>query len=168
LELGRIDEGYSLELSPLSSMDGATTDVVVKCNITQIEKMVGMSIDIPLPGGGSRRERIEVPQMTSCDLHERFRWPTDQVLLISRGVVATPAPAAGGVLPFSLPGTPDTNRADALVFIQSRGRLDPPPVVVPPAGAPVGVPGVAPSVPAVGGQVPTAQSGRIIPYTQRR
>lgn len=169
LELGRIDEGYSLELSPLSSMDGTTTDVVVKCNITQIEKMVGMSIDIPLPGGGSRRERIEVPQMTSCDLHERFRWPTDQVLLISRGVVATPAPAAGGVLPFALPGTPDTNRADALVFIQSRGKLDPAPAVVPPAGIPAGTPGSASTVPgSVGGQVPTAQSGRIIPYTQRR
>lgn len=133
LELGRIDEGYSLELSPLVSMDAATTDAVVKVNISQIEKMVGMSVDIPLPGGGSRRERIEVPQMSSCDLHERFRWPTDQVLLVSRGVVATPAPAAGGVLPFSLPGTPDSNRADALLFIQSRGKIDPPSAVVAPA-----------------------------------
>ncbi|RIK84721.1 MAG: hypothetical protein DCC68_00025 [Planctomycetota bacterium] len=133
LELGRIDEGYSLELSPLVSMDAATTDAVVKVNISQIEKMVGMSVDIPLPGGGSRRERIEVPQMSSCDLHERFRWPTDQVLLVSRGVVATPAPAAGGVLPFTLPGTPDSNRADALLFIQSRGKIDPPAAVVAPA-----------------------------------
>ena len=156
LELGRIDEGYSLELSPLASMDGATTDAVVKVNITQIEKMVGMSIDIPMPGGGSRRERIEVPQMTSCDLHERFRWPTDQVLLISRGVVATPAPAAGGILPFALPGSPDTNRADALLFIQSRGKIEPTPVVVPPAAA-------------VGGQVPAAQTGSlpIVPYQRR-
>ncbi|MEX2187237.1 MAG: hypothetical protein WD875_10600 [Pirellulales bacterium] len=157
LELGRIDEGYSLELGPLVSMDGATTDAVVKVNITQIEKMVGMSIDIPMPGGGSRRERIEVPQMTSCDLHERFRWPTDQVLLISRGVVATPAPAAGGILPFTLPGTPDENRADALLFIQSRGKIDPPSAVAAPPAA-------------VGGQVAPVQTGSlpIIPYRPRR
>lgn len=156
LELGRIDEGYSLELSPLVSMDGTTTDAVVKVNISQIEKMVGMSVDIPLPGGGSRRERIEVPQMSSCDLHERFRWPTDQVLLVSRGVVATPAPAAGGVLPFSLPGAPDSNRADALLFIQSRGKIEPPPAVVAPA-----VPN-APPAPVQTGSLP------IYPYRGRQ
>jgi hypothetical protein len=156
LELGRIDEGYSLELSPLASMDGTTTDAVVKVNITQIEKMVGMSVDIPMPGGGSRRERIEVPQMSSCDLHERFRWPTDQVLLVSRGVVATPAPAAASVLPFTLPGTPDSNRADALLFIQSRGKIETPAAVVPAAP--------------VGGQVAPVQTGSlpITPYRGRR
>jgi hypothetical protein len=156
LELGRIDEGYSLELSPLASMDATTTDAVVKVNISQIEKMVGMSVDIPMPGGGSRRERIEVPQMSSCDLHERFRWPTDQVLLVSRGVVATPAPAAGGVLPFTLPGTPDSNRADALLFIQSRGKIETPAAVVP-------------AVP-VGGQVAPVQTGSlpITPYRSRQ
>jgi hypothetical protein len=143
IEMGRIDEGYSLELSPLVSTDGATVDAVLKCNINQIEKMVGMSIDIPLGGGASRRERIEVPQMTSCDLHERFRWPTDQVLLVSRGVVATPAPSGNSILPITLPGAPSANRADALVFVQSRGKVDPPaaaPLVLPPAGVATSAP----------------------------
>jgi hypothetical protein len=149
LELGRIDEGYSLELSPLASLDGTTVDAVIRCNINQVEKMVPLSIDVPIAGGGSRRERIEVPQMTSCDLHERFRWPTDQVLLVSRGVVATPAPAAAGILPFSLPGTPDTNRADALVFIQSRGNVTPPAAVAAPGGP------VAPATPATSSNATT-------------
>jgi hypothetical protein len=134
VETGQIDEGYSLELSPLLSLDGRTIDAVIKCQIDQVEKMIPVLLDVPTPTG-SQRQRIEIPQLSSCDLHERFRWPADQVLLVSRGVVATPAPKAGGGLALPLPGSPVAHRADALLFIQSRGRIDPrgaappPPVV---------------------------------------
>jgi len=64
---------------------------------------------------------VQVPQLVSWRLHERFRWPTDQVLLLSCGVVATPA-AEPRTLGFSrLLGT-NPGRADALLFIESNGK----------------------------------------------
>ena len=63
--------------------------------------------------------------MSQVRFHERFRWPTDQVLLISLGVVATPQPvdvkAMVGGLPLPLPSSP--SRADLLVMIESKGPL---------------------------------------------
>ena len=46
---------------------------------------------------------IQVPQLTMVQLHERFRWPTDHVLLLSMGVVATPGPEKANVLADMLP-----------------------------------------------------------------
>jgi hypothetical protein len=138
IETGQVDEGYSLEFSPLLSLDGATIDAVVKCQITQVEKMIPVLIDVPTPAQ-AQRQKIDVPQITSSDLHERFRWPVDQVLLVSRGVVATPVPKAAGGIGLSLPGSPAPNRADALLFIQSRGRIDPRGDAPPPAAIGAGL-----------------------------
>ena len=44
----------------------------------------------------AQTQRIEVPQAISARLHERFRWPADQVLVISLGVVPTPVPPSAG------------------------------------------------------------------------
>ena len=68
--------------------------------------------------------QVQVPQTSSWRLHERFRWPADQVLLISCGVVAAPGPEPVGPLgmrPIVRNGLP---RADALVFVESKGRLN--------------------------------------------
>lgn len=131
LEMGQLDEGFSLEFQPLVSLDGQSLDAVVKCQIQQIEKMIPINVEVPAQFASNQKQTIEVPQLASADLHERFRWPVDQVLLISRGVVATPVPRAPGVLPITLPGTSPTNRADALLFIQSLGKPPAPPTAAP-------------------------------------
>ncbi|NOY28868.1 MAG: hypothetical protein GXP28_01455 [Planctomycetes bacterium] len=63
--------------------------------------------------------------MTMVQLHERFRWPTDQVLLLSMGVVATPGPKKPNMLIDSLPLPKSAPRADALLFVESRGPVAP-------------------------------------------
>jgi hypothetical protein len=122
-ENGQIDEGFSLEFCPLLSLDGATIDATVKCSITQVEKMVAVALDVPTAAAPRQRATLEVPQTSQFRFHERFRWPTDQVLLISMGMVAMPTPtgvASATVFPLSLASSPA--RADLLVFVESRPK----------------------------------------------
>jgi hypothetical protein len=117
---GKIDEGYSLQISPLMALDGQTMEAAITCSVDQLEKLVPLNIDVPI-GGQTQRVQIQVPQIVSWRLSERFRWPTNEVLLLSCGVVATPAPGASGVLgilssPLGIGG----NRADALLMIEHR------------------------------------------------
>ena len=62
---------------------------------------------LPASGaGGSVAQRwtqLEVPQLLHNRFHERFRWPVDQVLLVSLGMVAIPPPAGGASLMSSIP-----------------------------------------------------------------
>ncbi|MCH8043986.1 MAG: hypothetical protein IID44_09745 [Planctomycetes bacterium] len=120
----QIDEGFSLEFTPLLSIDGRFIEADIKTSIDQVEKMIPVVIDVPLGPTQRQRFKIEVPQMTSARMHERFRWPVDKVLVISRGVVATPT--VGKIsnplnLPLLSPSGP--GRADAVVFVQSKGKL---------------------------------------------
>jgi len=117
---GKIDEGYSLQISPLMALDGQTMEAEITCSVDQLEKLVPLNIDVPI-GGQTQRVQIQMPQIVSWRLSERFRWPTNEVLLLSCGVVATPAPGASGVLgvlssPLGIGG----NRADALLMIEHR------------------------------------------------
>lgn len=118
----QIDEGYSLEFTPLLSLDGKTIDAVLKCHVDQVEKMVSVMVDAPTPAAPRQRTKIEVPQMSSVRLHEKFRWPTDQVLLVSLGVVASPTPTAASSLPTSLSLTNPGSRSDLLLFVENRGK----------------------------------------------
>lgn len=122
-ETGQALEGYELEVSPLIAIDGRSIDVVMKCSVDQVEKLVPVDLDLPLPNGQNHRMRIEVPQVVSWRLHERFRWPSDQVLLLSCGVVAAPDGAAGNALINldRLVGN-TAGRADALLVLEWRGR----------------------------------------------
>jgi hypothetical protein len=119
-----LDEGYSLEFSPLLSVDATMIDAAVKCNIDQVEKMVSVTVDVPTLVAPRQRTQIEVPQMAQFRFHERFRWPVDQVLLIGLGVVALPVPSDGKSLvpgiPLPLPKT--TPRADVLIFVEFNGK----------------------------------------------
>lgn len=126
LEMGQLHDGYSLQFSPLISRDGKTIDAVIKCHIDQVEKLVPVSIDVPSLAGGMQRVQIQVPQVVSWRLHERFRWPTDQVLVLGCGVVASPTGEKLGPLGLSLPALsglplPVSSRADALLFLESKG-----------------------------------------------
>ncbi|HUY36071.1 MAG TPA: hypothetical protein VMV69_25250 [Pirellulales bacterium] len=122
-DVGQFDEGFSLELNPLMSLDGRMIDAVVKCDINQLEKLLPVMLEVPSPAAPRQRARIDVPQMTHSGLHERFRWPADQVLLVGLGVVATPVPEkpSGLLGGLNVLGTPP--RADLLVFIEGRGKV---------------------------------------------
>ena len=119
----QFDEGFSLELNPLLSLDGQLVDAVIKCNIDQLERLVKVSIPISAPGAQRQQAEIQVPQISHFGLHERFRWPSDQVLLVGLGVVATPVPGRPSGLLESLPLLSGPPRADLLVFIDSRGKV---------------------------------------------
>lgn len=123
-ETGEVQEGYRLELSPLLSTDGKTIDVSIKADIDQVDKLVSVEMDLPLPNNQVHRAKIDVPQIVSWRLNERFRWPSDMVLLFSCGVVASPERAQSAMPMFNfdmLTGT-TAGRADALMFIEFRGR----------------------------------------------
>ncbi len=122
-ELGQLDEGFSLEFSPLLSMDTRTVDAVVKLRLAQVEKMLPVKLEVPTSIAPNQRTEVQVPQMTMLQLHERFRWPTDQVLLLSLGVVATPGPKKPNMLTDALPLPKSPPRADALLFVESKGRV---------------------------------------------
>ena len=123
-ETGEVQEGYRLEISPLLSVDGRTLDCSIKAEIDQVDKLLPVEMDLPLPNNQVHRTKIDVPQVVSWRLNERFRWPSDMVLLLSCGVVASPerGPSA---LPFlnldAITGT-TAGRADALMFVEFRGR----------------------------------------------
>lgn len=128
LEQGQIQEGFSLQISPLLSLDQRVVDAVIKCQIDQVEKLVPVGIDIPGVAIGRQSVEIQVPQLVSWRLHERFRWPTDEVLVVSCGVVATPTNERSRTFGIPLPGSLGgaTGRADALLFIQNQGKATQP------------------------------------------
>lgn len=130
-EMGTIEEGFSLEFSPLLSLDLASADAVIKLRLNQVEKMLPVKLDLPTAVAPNQRVQIDVPQMTSSNLHERFRWPTDRVLLLSMGVVATPGPTKDNPLTDAVneavPLFKSPPRADALLFVESAGIVAPSP-----------------------------------------
>ena len=123
MELGQVDQGYSLALSPLLSQDRTTIDAVIKLETTQIEKLTSMALPTPTVANPRQTSRIQVPQTSSWRLHERFLWPADQVLLISCGVIADPGPQRPGMLGLP-PITGKPPRADALLFVEAKGRFN--------------------------------------------
>lgn len=118
----RIDTGYSLQISPLVAVDEQTVDTVLKCNIDQIEKLLPVVVETPAVAGQQQRVQIQVPQLVSWRLHERFRWPTDQVLVLSCGVVATPTADRPTALGIPNPFSNSPGRADGLLLIECKGR----------------------------------------------
>jgi hypothetical protein len=130
-EMGTIEEGFSLEFSPLLGLDLASADAVVKLRLNQVEKMLPVKLDLPTTVAPNQRVQVDVPQMTMSNLHERFRWPTDRVLLLSMGVVATPGPTKDNpitdAMNDAMPILKSPPRADALLFVESAGVVAPSP-----------------------------------------
>ncbi len=123
----QFDEGFSFAFTPLLSLDAATIDATVKCDISQLEKLVPVMIDAPTQASPRQRAKIEVPQTSSFHFHERFRWSTAQVLLISMGMVGLPAAKEQTLVPgIPLPFGNTPARADVLVFIECRGAVGQP------------------------------------------
>ena len=128
------DEGFTLEFSPLLSVDGRLIDAAIKCEINQVEKLIPVMLDVPTTAAPRQRTKLEVPQIAHFRFHERFRWPVEQVLLIATGVVPSPVPS--DVKPM-IPGVPlpvgnSPARSEVLVFVEGKGKLGQAPRV--PAG----------------------------------
>ncbi|MGB1925505.1 MAG: hypothetical protein ACPHL6_03190 [Rubripirellula sp.] len=123
-ETGELHEGYKLAISSLLSTDSRVVDCVIEADIDQVDKLNPVDLSLPVQGGQFYRARIEVPQLVSWRLKERFRWPSEMVLLLSCGVVAHPE-GQGVSIPLlnldALTGN-TSGRADALLFVQFRGR----------------------------------------------
>jgi len=96
---------------------------VIKLKLCQVEKMRPVMLDVPTSVAPRQRTQVQVPQMTMSNLHERFRWPVDQVLVLSMGVVATPGPTRGNPLTEALALPTGPPRADALLFVECKGPV---------------------------------------------
>ena len=118
-----IHEGYTLSLSSLSLLDNRAIEVAVKCDVDQVETLTPIKIPVSGTGNAIQTADINVPELISWRLHERFRWPSDQVLLLSCGVVADPEPeTSGGTGRFGFGSRrKQVNRSDALLLIEYRG-----------------------------------------------
>ena len=123
-ETGEIQEGYRLAISPLLTTDGKILDCIIEAEIDQVDRLNPVDLELPLPNNEVYRARIDVPQVVSWRLNERFRWPADMVLLLSCGVVASPEreQSAVPILNMNMFTGTTAGRADALLFIQFRGR----------------------------------------------
>lgn len=150
------DEGMSIELSPLGSLDGRSLDAVVKVSIDQLERLQALNVDVPSAAAPRQRTAIQVPQVSQFRLHDRFRWPIESVLLVSLGVVPLPSTAeatstGGFKLPDALGGGPD--RGELLMFVEAKPwQTGTQPGVIPGAPAPAAQPGF--SVPNILGGLP--------------
>ena len=118
-----INEGYRLALSCLTSLDNRTIEAIIDCDVDQVEKLTPVKVDLPAPGGILTQLDLNVPQLVSWRLNERVRWPADQVLLLSCGIVASPESKQN--LPrgaFNMLSRFQTSkRTNALLFIEFRG-----------------------------------------------
>ncbi|HEY1068650.1 MAG TPA: hypothetical protein VGE52_21170, partial [Pirellulales bacterium] len=119
--LGSINEGLSLSLLPLLSKDGKDVDAILRCTVDQVEKLQPVLMESTALGG-RQRTQIEVPQVAEYRLHERFRWPSNQVLLVSAGMIASPTPAVARPIPLPLSSAP---RVELLIAVDARAQAAP-------------------------------------------
>lgn len=120
---GQIDEGFTLEINPLISRDGRMMDAAIKCSVDQIEGFSPFWVDGVDQYGTLKRTQVQVPQFSSWRLNERFRWPINEVLLISRGMVPTPGPTGNSGTLRKILGNNSPARANALLFLESRPEI---------------------------------------------
>ena len=111
------DEGLSLDVHPLLSLDGDSVEAVFRCRIDQIERMAPVVIGAPTQDRS--RLQIEVPQISSIRVGERFRWPSSHALVVGLGLVPWPVPSSGTTTAPTLLGG-DAARRDMLVLIEPR------------------------------------------------
>ncbi len=117
----QMDEGFSLEFSGLNSIDGKVCEAIIKCDVNQVERLQTVAVNVPAADGSNQTVDLQIPQMVSWQVNERFRWPSDQVMLLSCGVVATPAQDANGLLGLNSLLNQSRGRADALLFVEHKG-----------------------------------------------
>jgi hypothetical protein len=125
LSRSSIDEGFELTVSPMIEPGDENIDAVIRCEIDQVEKFRNVNADVRPLTGPTKRVQLQVPQVVSWRLHERFRWPTDKVLVLTCGVVATPeaeGPSLSQTLQLPTALSRSASRADAMLFIECKGK----------------------------------------------
>ena len=137
-ELGEIREGYDLSINPLTAIENnmPVVDCVIKCKVDQVERLVDVDIDVPTQLNPGQKVQVQVPQLVSWRVHERFIWPADHVLVVSCGVVAKPGATKRGLLgmrnvPNPFEGAP---RADAMMILEAKGTTAAPLAAQAPTG----------------------------------
>ena len=140
-EMTTINEGYRLEIGCLSSLDNHSIEACVECEVDQVEKLSTVKVNVPDSLGNSMPMNLQIPQLVSWRLKERFRWPADQVLLLGCGVVANPEPRTTKATGLKLLGN-RSDRVEALLFLDYRG-------------------------PARGASAPATASSRLAPITRK-
>jgi hypothetical protein len=126
-----IKEGFRLQFSSLMNLDNRSADLMLKCEIDQVERLNQVRIDLPVGPTQTQQTSIEVPQIVSWRLQERIVWPTDQILLLSCGIVAASNPQTENTLLNNPPTLFGLNRVipalgqrtDALLWLEYRGPL---------------------------------------------
>lgn len=117
-----INEGYRLALSCLTSLDNRSIEVIVDCDVDQVESLTPVKVDLPAPGGVLTQLDLNVPQLVSWRVNERVRWPSDQVLLLSAGIVVSPEAKQDTRGGFRLLSRKQAaKRTNSLLFIEFRG-----------------------------------------------
>ena len=117
LQNGKVDVGFRLTVSPLYETNGESTEATLRFRVEQVERFDSMWVDVPIPGDPRQRVQIQVPQTNSWQLHERFRWPTDHVLLISCGKIAK-SPRRKNLA--GLPNLAPSRKSDVLLMLSNR------------------------------------------------
>ena len=123
LAQGQIDEGFQLSLSPLFSQDGSEVEVAVECQVDQVERMADLLVDVPTVIDPRQRVQIQVPQVASWQLRERFRWPSGKVLVVSRGLAAMPGPKQPSLLaslPLAAAVREPPARGEAILVLEAK------------------------------------------------
>ena len=120
---GEIQEGYQLELSCLVHDKQKALDLVLKCRLDQVERFFPLAMNLPIGGNQQSRLQVQVPQVSGWQCQERFRWPHDQVLVVSFGVVPVPGPAPPTSLGIPNPFSTRPGRADAVMFVEYKGLV---------------------------------------------
>jgi hypothetical protein len=140
-DAGIVDEGFTIEFTPLLLLDGKGVDAAIRCDIDQVERMVPVTLNVPTTVAPRQSTKIDVPQMVHFRFHERFRWPVERILVVGMGVVPVPVPSeAKSIVPgLPLPITSGPPRADLLLLVESRGKAAPQTPQV--SGAPASPPG---------------------------
>ena len=129
--------------------------------------MQNVPLDVP---GAAGTLQVEVPQMVSWRMQERFRWPTDHVLILAGGIIAPPAVTPQStLLTGGAPNILGLNRLipdltvqkqDAILIVEHRGpaslNLSPGLIATNPAANPANStnPTAAPQIPSA--QIPQA------------
>ena len=120
-ETAVINEGYSMMLIPLSGVDGASADLMIKCESIQVEKMHTVALNVPSRVTTRQRVTIESPQISQFQLDEQIHWPKDKVLVLSLGTIPVPSAAqhsdTGKLIPKVISGSPAA-RGHVLLFVE--------------------------------------------------
>ncbi|MDR1491971.1 MAG: hypothetical protein LBT05_04530 [Planctomycetaceae bacterium] len=89
-----LNEGFQFEITPLLGLDGKTSDVRIKCDFVEVEKMHQLIFSTPSAASPSSRVTVEAPQVANFSVDEMICWPRDYVLLFDLGMAPMLIPAS--------------------------------------------------------------------------